>query len=223
MNLTCGRNPWKRASVTADETFRAFTKDPNFLATILPLSEELNYIIHRIFQLDPANRISLAELRHLIMTCSTFTIPEDEDEDEEMPMVMAAPQETAPTCPRTPAPYHIPFETPITPSSPHDGRATFYKTRGTQHQPPPTPMSPVSQARMNYDSCSSLASNDSLSSHDQKESRNPPFIAGDFLQEPPKFGGLGVTGMQDHVFGHPLDASKAFAEAHYSFPPAYSL
>ena len=39
MNLTCGRNPWKRASVE-DSTFKAFRKDPNFLQTILPVTDE---------------------------------------------------------------------------------------------------------------------------------------------------------------------------------------
>lgn len=72
VNLTCGRNPWKRAS-TDDSTFRAYLKDPQFLRTILPLSSELNYILRRIFECDPRKRITLPELRRLIVECPRFT------------------------------------------------------------------------------------------------------------------------------------------------------
>ncbi|KAK5107098.1 hypothetical protein LTR62_001846 [Meristemomyces frigidus] len=71
VNLTCGRNPWKRASGD-DSTFKAFMRDRNFLQTILPISTELNYILQRIFEPDPRRRISLTELRHLILCCSRF-------------------------------------------------------------------------------------------------------------------------------------------------------
>lgn len=73
VNLTCGRNPWKRAS-TEDSTFRAYLKDPQFLRTILPLSPELNYILRRIFECDPRKRITIPELRRLIVDCPRFTV-----------------------------------------------------------------------------------------------------------------------------------------------------
>ncbi|EDN02255.1 Ran1-like serine/threonine protein kinase, negative regulator of sexual conjugation and meiosis, nitrosative stress-induced transcript [Histoplasma capsulatum] len=73
VNLSCGRNPWKRAS-TEDSTFRAFLKDPQFLRTILPLSPELNSILRRIFECDPQKRISISELRKLIVECPRFTL-----------------------------------------------------------------------------------------------------------------------------------------------------
>ncbi|KAL2375427.1 RAN protein kinase [Blastomyces gilchristii SLH14081] len=73
VNLTCGRNPWKRAS-TEDSTFRAYLKDPEFLRTILPLSFELNSILRRIFECDPQKRISISELRKLIVECPRFTL-----------------------------------------------------------------------------------------------------------------------------------------------------
>jgi len=73
VNLTCGRNPWKKASLD-DSTFRAFLKDPNFLSSILPLAPELNMILRRIFECDPQQRISLAELRDLILACPRFTM-----------------------------------------------------------------------------------------------------------------------------------------------------
>ena len=65
VNLTCGRNPWRQASV-ADETFRAFVADGNFLRTILPISRACNEILQAIFQLDPADRVSLRELRQKV-------------------------------------------------------------------------------------------------------------------------------------------------------------
>jgi hypothetical protein len=73
VNLCCGRNPWKRAS-PQDPTFLAYLKGPEFLRTILPLSVELNSILRRIFECDPRKRISIAELRNLILDCPRFTV-----------------------------------------------------------------------------------------------------------------------------------------------------
>jgi serine/threonine protein kinase len=72
VNLTCGRNPWKRASLE-DSTFRAYLKDPYFLQSILPLSTEMVYILSRVFERDPAKRITIPELRQLIVDCPRFT------------------------------------------------------------------------------------------------------------------------------------------------------
>ncbi|KAL8996573.1 MAG: hypothetical protein Q9188_006542, partial [Gyalolechia gomerana] len=72
VNLTCGRNPWKRASID-DSTFRAYLKNPKFLSSILPLSPELDSILRRIFECDPRKRISIRELRDLIIRCPSFT------------------------------------------------------------------------------------------------------------------------------------------------------
>lgn len=72
VNLCCGRNPWKRASAE-DPTFLAYLKDPSFLMTILPVSAELNAILRRIFECDPSKRITVPELRRLIVECPTFT------------------------------------------------------------------------------------------------------------------------------------------------------
>ncbi|PKY08166.1 negative regulator of sexual conjugation and meiosis [Aspergillus campestris IBT 28561] len=73
VNLTCGRNPWKRAS-PEDSTFRAYLKDPFFLQSILPLSDEMIVILSRIFECDPTKRITIPELRHLILDCPRFTM-----------------------------------------------------------------------------------------------------------------------------------------------------
>lgn len=72
VNLTCGRNPWKRASVE-DSTFRAYLKDPFFLKSILPLSTEMVCILSRVFERDPSKRITIPELRQLIVDCPRFT------------------------------------------------------------------------------------------------------------------------------------------------------
>lgn len=72
VNLTCGRNPWKRASME-DSTFRAYLKDPFFLKSILPLSTEMVCILSRVFERDPAKRITIPELRQLILECPRFT------------------------------------------------------------------------------------------------------------------------------------------------------
>lgn len=72
VNLTCGRNPWRRAS-TEDSTFRAYMKDRNFLKTILPMSDELDQIVRRIFDTNPSQRITLSELRMAIQTCTRMT------------------------------------------------------------------------------------------------------------------------------------------------------
>ena len=72
VNLTCGRNPWKRASME-DSTFRAYRNNPRFLSSILPLSLDLDFILSRIFEQDPLRRIRIPELRDLILRCSSFT------------------------------------------------------------------------------------------------------------------------------------------------------
>ena len=73
VNLTCGRNPWKRAE-PRDETYSAYLRDPQFLRSILPLSYELNQILTRIFEPNPRKRITLEELREAIINCPRFTV-----------------------------------------------------------------------------------------------------------------------------------------------------
>ncbi|CAK1359818.1 unnamed protein product [Cercospora beticola] len=75
VNLTCGRNPWKRASMD-DPTFRAYMKDRNFLQSILPITDEFNAILQRIFEVNPYRRIGLDELRELMVRCPRLTTQE---------------------------------------------------------------------------------------------------------------------------------------------------
>lgn len=57
-----------------DTTFSAFIRDPRFLKTILPITDHLDHILRRIFHCDPDKRITLPELRTLIMQCPAFTL-----------------------------------------------------------------------------------------------------------------------------------------------------
>lgn len=72
VNLTCGRNPWKRAS-QSDSTYRAYLKDRQFLRSILPLSPSLNAILQKVFEPNPMKRISISELRARIVACPRLT------------------------------------------------------------------------------------------------------------------------------------------------------
>lgn len=57
-----------------DSTFRAFIRDPNFLQSILPITDELNFILKRIFETDPRRRATLTELQRLIRECPQFIL-----------------------------------------------------------------------------------------------------------------------------------------------------
>jgi serine/threonine protein kinase len=74
VNLTCGRNPWKQASAE-DSTYKAFTRNPEFLKTILPLSDELNDILGMIFARNPEERITIGQLKYRISQCTSFSAP----------------------------------------------------------------------------------------------------------------------------------------------------
>lgn len=65
INLICGRNPWKQAS-TQDETFREYLKDPDFIKKVLPISEETNAVLKRIFTFRSESRCSIRSLRRWV-------------------------------------------------------------------------------------------------------------------------------------------------------------
>ncbi|KAB5539508.1 kinase-like domain-containing protein [Coniochaeta sp. 2T2.1] len=90
VNLTCGRNPWKQASFE-DHTFRAFSRSSDFLKTILPISDELNDILGRIFVRNPDERITLPELKARISACSRFT---EQPAAMPLPTPPASPEQT---------------------------------------------------------------------------------------------------------------------------------
>lgn len=84
VNLTCGRNPWKQASLQ-DTTYRAFARNRNFLKTILPLSDELNEILGMIFESNPEDRITVSQLKRRIQHCSRFSA------NQQLPTPVASP------------------------------------------------------------------------------------------------------------------------------------
>lgn len=130
VNLTCGRNPWKRASME-DSTFRAFMRDRNFLQSILPISDELNYILQRIFEVNPQLRISIAELQELIVRCSSFT--------------------QAPSTSLPPTPPYSPVEKAVSPSAQVTNTVDvppMDPLPGQQYPPVPVPYFEVLQPRM---------------------------------------------------------------------------
>lgn len=79
VNLTCGRNPWKRACYE-DSTFRAFVRNPEFLKNILPVSSQMTAILARVFAVDPSQRATLQELKEMILACDKFTTSPHEPE-----------------------------------------------------------------------------------------------------------------------------------------------
>ena len=112
MNLTCGRNPWKRASAE-DVTFRAYLKDSRFLASILPISSELEHILRRIFECNPASRITLPELRELILDCEHFTAKPPKLPSTPPPM--ECDEVVYQPTPVYVQPFESPYQTPLTP------------------------------------------------------------------------------------------------------------
>lgn len=147
VNLTCGRNPWKRAS-REDSTFRAYMENPRFLRTILPISEELDSILSSIFQIDPRKRITIRELKAQVQACPRFTasktVPASLPSPPLTPVEYARDAYFANPCYQLPAapvaaPQYCPprYSTPpASPCSSDSGDEAVYMT-------PPTSFAPV--------------------------------------------------------------------------------
>lgn len=73
LNLTCGRNPWKRANPYIDNSYRTFLQDGNFLKKIMPISTELNEFLKSLFHLSPTKRYSLFDLYQFIIMTKTYS------------------------------------------------------------------------------------------------------------------------------------------------------
>ncbi|KAK4241975.1 negative regulator of sexual conjugation and meiosis [Achaetomium macrosporum] len=158
VNLTCGRNPWKQASYE-DSTYRAYTTSPDFLKTILPVSDELNDILGRIFTRNPDERIKLPELRARILACSRFT---------EQP---AVPLSKLPASPGQPTDYVCEesimdndyydhdhdHDVPLSPTS-SDGESTYSSDEGS----------------LTSDSCSSVEDFEEDDYLEMPEAKTPP-------------------------------------------------
>jgi len=115
VNLTCGRNPWKRAS-QSDSTYRAFLKDRHFLRSILPISADLNHILTRIFEQNPLKRISIPELRARILACDRFTTGQQEEEEELVEEEMELEEDV-----RSESYFHVDSSAPVPSQPPKSG------------------------------------------------------------------------------------------------------
>lgn len=82
VNLICGRNPWKQACFD-DETFREYLRNPDFLMDILPISQETNALLKRIFTVNEDWRCSLVELRTMLDQITRFTATNAELRDRQ--------------------------------------------------------------------------------------------------------------------------------------------
>jgi serine/threonine protein kinase len=136
INLTCGRNPWKRASASLDETYNAFVQNPLFLRSILPISTELEAVLLQIFDRNPCTRISLPDLRQAIMRCERLTVysPDDMAISPQTPISMDGLTVDG-EWPKPPISQPVPAHTPYAPqfSSPilQQGQFTFPATPQT--------------------------------------------------------------------------------------------
>ncbi|KAH9831164.1 kinase-like protein [Rhodofomes roseus] len=68
--MITGHNPWHQASYF-DACYRAYIEDPMFLRNTLPISDEVNDVLKRIFSPSP-NRITLEFLRLQILSIDKF-------------------------------------------------------------------------------------------------------------------------------------------------------
>ncbi|ANB15113.1 putative serine/threonine protein kinase VHS1 [Sugiyamaella lignohabitans] len=103
LNLTCGRNPWRKASKFDDNSYKAFLRDSHFLQRILPVSSDLNAILLRVFTPSARTRISPESLHWLVVTCKHLTVTNQPP----VPSNVAAPPTVTPV---TTASYH---KTPV--------------------------------------------------------------------------------------------------------------
>ncbi|KAF5344100.1 hypothetical protein D9758_008853 [Tetrapyrgos nigripes] len=76
-NMLTGRNPW-RLAVPVDPCFNAFRNNRDFLRTVLPISEEANAILKRIFHFYPNSRIHIRDLKQEISAAQTFFMSDEE-------------------------------------------------------------------------------------------------------------------------------------------------
>ncbi|KAN0065489.1 Serine/threonine protein kinase [Thecaphora frezii] len=94
VNLICGRNPWKQAC-PADETFREYLRNPDFLKEILPISDGVNSILKRIFTFRAESRCSISDLRRMIRNIDRLTATAEEIKSRQEKVRMVAAQAQA--------------------------------------------------------------------------------------------------------------------------------
>lgn len=72
-NMITGRNPWRYAT-SEDDCYVAYTRDPDFLIKVLPISSGVNVILKRVFTANPLRRISLPSFRARMLELNAFFI-----------------------------------------------------------------------------------------------------------------------------------------------------
>lgn len=78
--MITGRNPWKVACTLEDSAFAAYLHDPeDYLRRTLPMSPAARAVLLRILTFDPINRISLPDLRDMILAVDTFFLSEKDE------------------------------------------------------------------------------------------------------------------------------------------------
>ena len=78
--MITGRNPWSVACTLEDSGYLAYVHDPEgYLAHLLPMSPAARAILVRIFTANPCDRISLPELREMIVAADTFFLSETDE------------------------------------------------------------------------------------------------------------------------------------------------
>ncbi|KAI0731843.1 serine/threonine protein kinase, negative regulator of sexual conjugation and meiosis [Fomitopsis betulina] len=76
-NMITGRNPWTVACTQEDPSFSAYLNNPDsYLRRMLPMSAAARAILLCIFTINPADRISLRDLREKVVSVDTFFLSE---------------------------------------------------------------------------------------------------------------------------------------------------
>lgn len=120
VNLACGRNPWRQACAD-DDTFRAYLEDPTILEAILPLSSSASSILALLFAQDPATRLTLEELRAMVIRTRTYTTLRPA---RSMALVSPYPSPTPSFAPSTySSPSHSPLPSPVSSPQPYADEA----------------------------------------------------------------------------------------------------
>jgi serine/threonine protein kinase len=73
INLLFGKNPWHEARISDPIYARYMTQDADILMRQFNLSREASQLVDAIFQVDPADRISLTHIRTRILAVRSFT------------------------------------------------------------------------------------------------------------------------------------------------------
>lgn len=71
INLTCGSNPWQTAGMQ-DPDYQDYGRSKDFLKSILPISDGLDDILRCVLEPNPKLRVTISELRNLVMDCPNF-------------------------------------------------------------------------------------------------------------------------------------------------------